>query len=324
MNRALGLIRYGNDRRDPDGFATRPTDISPRPLGPDATARARLWRFRNGGGSFGFRGRVLANVCADDCTPGVGVNEGSNAPLGTAVFPKPNGTVLAAAEGNGVAYLAGGFTRTGGVSGPIIFTEKDSSKVGVALAGYPSISGGTVDAAASDTAGGFYLGGTFTTVDGVARPRLIHINASGAVITTFVPPTGVVADGKVQTLAFDAGRNVLWVGRSLPTHLAALNGTTGASAANINLVQPNGAVLKILVSGTNVFIAGAFEQYVNNQTHKVAKLSAATGLFQDFKISQFQNNKPDVKAFAIATNGTTLYIGGDFSLAGRPTQPPSR
>ena len=310
LDDTLGLIRYGHDERDANGFATAPTaGLVPRPFGADTTARARRWRFRNGGGSFGFRGRVLANRCDDDCTPGVAINEGPGAPVGSRPFPTVNGTVLAVVEGDGVVYLGGSFTTVNPRTTAAIFTAKNSAQTGTLLSTHPDLEGGVVDSVVGDGAGGFYVGGTFTTVDGTNRPRLVHVLSSGAVDTTFTPATSTT--GTISALALDAARNTLWVGRTAAPFLAVVSATTGAEAG-LTLTAPGDEVHDILVSGTDVFIAGQFENYGGNGNRdKLARLSAVNGSVNGATYNGITTGS-DVEVSCIARQGDTIYVGGDF------------
>lgn len=68
------------------------------------------------------------------------------------------------------------------------------------------VAGGSVQAAIPDGAGGWYIGGTFTSMGGVGRPGLAHLLTNGTLDTAFVPPEL----GQVRALALDGGR--LYVG----------------------------------------------------------------------------------------------------------------
>jgi outer membrane protein assembly factor BamB len=68
------------------------------------------------------------------------------------------------------------------------------------------VAGGSVQAAIPDGTGGWYIGGTFTSVGGVGRPGLAHLSTGGTLDAAFAPPNL----GQVRALALDAGR--LYVG----------------------------------------------------------------------------------------------------------------
>lgn len=79
--------------------------------------------------------------------------------------------------------------------------------------------------------GALFVGGEFTSVDGVARPGLVKINArSGSVVTAFRPP---FAGGIVTEIRSIDGR--LIVGGTFPGKLRALDPKTGADTGFIDL-----------------------------------------------------------------------------------------
>lgn len=92
------------------------------------------------------------------------------------------------------------------------------------------VAGGTVLAAIPDGVGGWYIGGTFTSVAGVDRPGLARLTTNGTLESGFAPPEL----GQVRALALDAGR--LYVGgvRALSAEpwfvpfLSALDPATGS------------------------------------------------------------------------------------------------
>ena len=92
------------------------------------------------------------------------------------------------------------------------------------------VAGGSVQVSIPDGTGGWYVGGTFTSVGGVERPGLAHLTANGALDPDFVPPVL----GQVHALALDGGQ--LYVGGVQPLYtdpwfspvLSAVDPVTGA------------------------------------------------------------------------------------------------
>ena len=97
----------------------------------------------------------------------------------------------------------GGVSRLGIPTGSAVVVP---TQTGVAQPPKAQVAGGSVQAAISDGAGGWYVGGTFTSVGGLARRGLAHLLPNGALDPAFVPPEL----GQVRALALDAGR--LYVG----------------------------------------------------------------------------------------------------------------
>jgi hypothetical protein len=95
---------------------------------------------------------------------------------------------------------------------------------------------GSVLAVAPDGAGGWYIGGRFTSVGGVPRSRLARITASGVLDTTF--QSGPSTDGPLSAV-----------------HALAVSGSTvyaGGSFASIS------QCLALAASGGAVYAVGAW------------------------------------------------------------------
>src|SRR5262245_48666338 len=84
-----------------------------------------------------------------------------------------NGPVSAVALSGNTVYLGGAFTYVGPPTGSFVALDQGS---GSPIAPFAQVRG-TVSAIAADSAGGWYLGGTFTAIGGVTRNNLAHIRA---------------------------------------------------------------------------------------------------------------------------------------------------
>ena len=104
-----------------------------------------------------------------------------------------NGIVNAVVPTPGAIYIGGKFTQVGPGTGTWVGIDSSTA----AIMGLPQVSGGTrngsvlyaseVRAAAPDGSGGYYIGGGFTHVGGLARRNLAHILADGSVDPNFAP-----------------------------------------------------------------------------------------------------------------------------------------
>ena len=176
-----------------------------------------------------------------------------------ALVDGPNATVYAIARGaDGTTYLGGDFTlwgpRTGGL-GALATTD------GAVDHNFPPVTG-KVWAIQSDGAGGWFIGGTFTAVGGLARTNLAQIDSSGAV-TAWAP----AANSTVYALALSgttlyAGGGFTAItpaGGSATTRnrLAAL---TTADTGSLAAWDPNAddTVNALAVSGHTVYAGGGF------------------------------------------------------------------
>ena len=94
-----------------------------------------------------------------------------------------DGEIRTIAQVGNRVVMGGTFTKLGPVTRGavgVVDTAADSFR-----ADFPDVSG-VVSAVAPDGAGGWYVGGTFTSVGGQARTNLAQVDSSGA-ITAFAP-----------------------------------------------------------------------------------------------------------------------------------------
>lgn len=125
------------------------------------------------------------------------------------------------------AVYVGGVSRVATPTGSALVLSTSTGKAAPIKA---AVAGGSVQAAIADGTGGWYIGGTFTSVGGVPRPGLAHLSRGGSLDAAFAPP----ALGQVRALVLDAGR--LYVGGVQPLAvdpwfqpvLSALDSVTGA------------------------------------------------------------------------------------------------
>jgi len=249
---------------------------------------------------------VLAAFCL---WPLASASATSPVPKSTA---SPNGPVLAIAQSGNTIYLGGNFSEVGTPIGTWASLSSSSGQLDRAM---PQVAGSDpelvpgVFAEISDGAGGWYIGGSFTSVGGVPRNGVAHILANGTVDPNFNP--NVV--GQVETLALSG--STLYLGGLFTTvngsttrnFAAAVNASTG-TATEWN-PDPNSTVFALAVSGSTVYIGGEFTK-VNGSTARrfAAAVNAESGTALAWNpeiVGGFQVN-------ALALSGSTVYIGGDF------------
>ncbi|MGH8882626.1 MAG: hypothetical protein ACRD0P_35660, partial [Stackebrandtia sp.] len=109
----------------------------------------------------------------------------------------PNGNVRASAVVGSTLYVGGDFDFVGPPTGHGVPLDRTT---GTAAAGFPAANG-NVATVVADGAGGWFLGGTFTTIGGVARAGLAHVTADLRVDPAFAP----TPDNGVRALALAGG-----------------------------------------------------------------------------------------------------------------------
>ena len=117
-----------------------------------------------------------------------------------------DGAVQAIAVSGENVYLGGSFQTIGPRTGQGVLFNSDLSSIDSSI---PQVSGGErkVDAVVSDGKGGWYVGGEFSTVGGVARKNIAHILANDTVDPSFHPEVS----GVVHELALSESGATLFI-----------------------------------------------------------------------------------------------------------------
>jgi len=250
---------------------------------------------------------VLAVFCV---LPLASANATSTVPRHTI---SPNGPVLAIAQSGTTIYLGGNFSEVGTPIGTWASLSTSTGQVDQTMpqvaGGFPELVPG-VFAEVSDGAGGWYIGGTFTSVGGLPRNGLAHILANKTVDPNFDPNVA----GPVYAMVL-SGSTIYFGGAfetvngSVLRHLAAaVNATTGV-ATEWN-PDPNNTPSALAVSGSTVYMGGEFTT-VNGSTPRrfAAAVDATTGTASAWSPSV----EGGFGVYALAISGSTVYLGGDFA-----------
>ncbi len=179
-----------------------------------------------------------------------------------------------------------------------------------------------VFALAAQPDGKILVGGNFTTIAGIARPRLARLNANGTVDTDFNPAPG----GGINEIAVQPDGKILVAGDfttiagATAVRLARLNSdgsrdpsfTAGTDSSMLGLkLQPDG---KILVSGLFAF--------VNNVARTLlARLNADGSLdtaFNPVVVGTVTGNQSRVDTFAVQADGKILIVGNFAQVNSTP------
>lgn len=234
-----------------------------------------------------------------------------------------NGPVLATvihpgyppSTADSILYLGGDFTQIGPATGSWVRIDAGT---GQESHPYPDVAGGRVLAAASDSAGGWFIGGDFTSVAGSPRRHLAHILADGTVAAWDPGP-----DSVVYALAYRfpldaavvvAGGRFTRIGGASRLRLAALDANTGAAVPGWD-ADADGPVFALALAGADLFVGGDFTTVRGEPRERLAWLDVTHCLFGP-PISP----GPDAAVRAIAVHedrfpyGVT--IGGDFHAVG--------
>jgi len=180
----------------------------------------------------------------------------------------------------------------------------------------------SIDSVASDSAGAVFIAGNFSFVDGLYRDGIAKLAGSGAgqVDPTWYPggvsgSVNVMALGDNDTLYL--GGNFSQIGAQSRSRLARV------SQSGSGVVDPdwnpsaNGQVSALAIAEDgSVFIGGTFTQVGGLPRNRIAKLDGVgTG---DVDPDWNPNADGEVKALAVATDGSLIASGAYYEIGGQP------
>jgi hypothetical protein len=234
-------------------------------------------------------------------------------PIRPDLWVTDNVVVATVVSGNSL-YIGGGFTQVGPNTGSGVPLAGDT---GLALGTFPVVSG-RVAAVVPDGSGGWYIGGDFHQVGGLARNRVAHILPDYSVDPAWDPN----ADIEVSALALSPDGKTVYaggyfsnIGGQLRGNLAALDAATGhATAWN---PAPWNVVRGLAVSkdGSTVYVGGDFDSIGGKGRYHIAALDAATGKATGWN----PDAQSTVQTLALSGDGKTVYAGGYFyEIGGQP------
>ncbi|MFO0702718.1 MAG: PQQ-binding-like beta-propeller repeat protein [Candidatus Andersenbacteria bacterium] len=160
----------------------------------------------------------------------------------------------------GVTYLTGAFSNVGLHAGGLAKLDPSTAALSASLPGVPS--GSSVFTLVSDGSSGWYAGGNFSTIGGVAVARLAHILSDGTVDANWNP-------------------------------------------------NPSAQVNSLVLDGTTLYVGGQFTTIGGQSRRFLGAVSASTGLATSFNSANSLTGGTQVRV--IKSDGTSLYVGGDFT-----------
>lgn len=223
------------------------------------------------------------------------------------------------ARGNTV-YLSGGFTAMAPLQNRVGRYVELTLGSGHPVRLPAEVGGGQVAAIVEDGAGGWYLGGDFTTVGGVARAALAHLRADGTLDPAFSPALVGTVRGLLRR-----GGTLFATG-----NFTAVNGQARGGGAAFDIAS--GALLpwnpQLQVSataagnaltgvGSSIFIGGTFTSVAGNTRWGLAAVDDTSGALLPL-VADVGGVGPGL-VLALASRGTTVYVGGAFgAINGTP------
>jgi trimeric autotransporter adhesin len=243
-------------------------------------------------------------------------------------FWVPDGPVHAIVETNGIVYIGGLFDYISPVS-EAGKTGKAFDRIsGENLPDMPKVNG-TIKAIIPDNAGGWFLGGLFSSVGGYPLTNLAHIRADRSIDTHWTAnPDGAV-------LALVASETTLYVGGLFTTIggqtrllLAALDATTGAVRswqADCTTDYSSPSVNALALSGNRLFVGGYFSKISDVTREHIASVDATTGQVNPWYPNGYIGAEVGARVDALAVADNIIYVAGTFgSIGGLQTNGPTR
>ena len=206
---------------------------------------------------------------------------------------------------NGSRLYAGGgiqnvFPNTGGFAAI-------SASSGTLCGGWPRVDGAVL-ALEPDSAGGWFIGGSFSRVAGAPRNNLAHVRADGTLDAWNPGANALVRCLALSGSTLFACGEFTSVGGQSRFHLAALSAASGLAAAWNP--APNGSVYDIASSGSGVYVGGQFTNVGGQARTNLALVDAGTGIAASW------NPAPNLEIERIVLNSGLIYLAGGFTQIG--------
>jgi len=244
---------------------------------------------------------ALGAGSASDATAGRMLPVTARASLPTTVSGRyvVAGYVNATARVGRTVYIGGEFSRIANRTGSAVVVPARGGPIEPVRA---EIAGGSVNTAVADGVGGWYVGGSFTTVGDTSRQGLAHLRADGTLDRIFAPP----ALGEVKALAL-AGR-ILVVAAAEPKAVAmthAFDATTGG-VLPLTYARPRraGAARVLLASGDRLYVG------FGNRRLAAYAIASGTRLWDRHFCESCNQDRGGV--IALTLDHEKLIVGGGF------------
>jgi len=220
--------------------------------------------------------------------------------------PITDGFVYATAMDSNYIYIGGSFSNIIYPSGGLARFSTTSDRR--SATGVPYIEG-TVYAVLEDGSGGWYIGGKFSAIAGIARNNLVHITASGGLDLSWNPNPNdtVFSIGKFGSDVY-VGGSFTMMGGVTCNRMAKLDAGNGVLNAVFN-ANANGTIYSMAVDATDLYVGGVFSQIGGQPRSNLAKLNSDGYAYN-------WNPDPNNAVLTVALLGSDVLAGGRFTQIG--------
>ena len=242
----------------------------------------------------------------------LGMMSGPASPLAGAspapsIIDTPLGDVFGTAIGpDGTSYAVGNFTAVGAWTGGLSLLDGTTAATDRS---YPRLNG-QITAAVSDGSGGWFVGGSISSLGGVNVVNVAHILSDGTVDPDWSPR---VLSGTVWALAMRG--TTLYVGGSFSN----VDGQSRPNAAAIDTTtgqllpwnpSPDQQVQAIATDASAVYLGGSFTSLGATTRNGIAAVDPSTGAPLTW------NPDANGTVYTLAVSGSLVYAGGAFTSIG--------
>jgi putative cell wall-binding protein len=266
---------------------------------------------------------VVAIVVSVDFAsrPGSDVRAHPNEPEPTALWV-PNAVVKDVLHMNDSYYISGSFTFMGPFKGAGVPLDATTGAIvePYALVS-PTIPGsaGALLTVIPDGSGGWYVGGAVEEVAGQSRDGIAHILGSGSLDGDFTIGTdGYVASLLLSGTTLYVGGDFSNVGGQAREGLAAIDLTSGTVTNWDPSIETDADVTSMVLAGTTLYVGGDFTSIDGDPRNRLAAIDTTNSTPGSYLTAWDPNVDTAVRAMLL--DGTTLYIGGDFSTVDGDTR----
>jgi hypothetical protein len=193
--------------------------------------------------------------------------------------------------------------------------------------GTPSISNGQVNAI-TKVGNTIVAGGTFSTVAGQARSRIVAFDATTYALTSFNP----VLDGAVNSIIPGPTAGTVFVGGAFKNVNGAvrrgvvlLDLATGAQVSAFNPKVVNGTVNDLVLRGNQLYLGGTFTKVRGLVRQGLARVNATTGVVDaNFVVNLAEHHNTSgsgaqaavgATAIDVTPDNTSMVVVGNFRTA---------
>jgi uncharacterized delta-60 repeat protein len=171
---------------------------------------------------------------------------------------------------------------------------------------------GSVDAIALQADGKIFIGGFFTSYNGVGRDSIARLNADGSVDTTFLNTATAADNGTIDSIALQADGKILIAG-FFTSNIIRLNADGFVDTSFNPGTGANGGLYAIaLQADGKVLIGGVFTSYNGTPRNRFTRLNADGSVDTSFLNTSTGADNDSVNTIAIQADGKVL-IGGFFT-----------